>query len=44
MHNECNKNIFKAPRTLALFFATAVIFHILSEIFAFVGIYDTVEK
>lgn len=38
MHNE-SKNIFKAARTPAVFFATAVIFYILSGIFGLVGMY-----
>ncbi|XP_069673514.1 atlastin isoform X2 [Periplaneta americana] len=39
MHNE-SKNIFKAARTPAVFFATAVIFYILSGVFGLVGIYS----
>jgi atlastin len=39
MHNE-SKNIFKAARTPAVFFATAVIFYILSGIFGLVGMYS----
>jgi len=39
MHNE-SKNIFKAARTPAVFFAAAVIFYILSGIFGLVGIYS----
>ncbi|XP_021922722.1 atlastin isoform X3 [Zootermopsis nevadensis] len=39
MHNE-SKNIFKAARTPAVFFATAVIFYILSGIFGLIGIYS----
>ncbi|PSN43385.1 Atlastin [Blattella germanica] len=38
-HNE-SKNIFKAARTPAVFFATAVIFYILSGIFGLIGIYS----
>jgi atlastin len=38
MHNE-SKNIFKAARTPAVFFATAVIFYILSGIFGLIGMY-----
>lgn len=37
-HNE-SKNIFKAARTPAVFFATAVIMYILSGIFGLVGLY-----
>jgi len=39
MHNE-SKNIFKAARTPAVFFAAAVIFYILSGIFGLVGMYS----
>jgi atlastin len=39
MHNE-SKNIFKAARTPAVFFTTAVIFYILSGIFGLVGLYS----
>jgi atlastin len=39
MHNE-SKNVFKAARTPAVFFATAVIFYILSGVFGLVGIYS----
>ena len=38
-HNE-SKNIFKAARTPAVFFATAVIFYILSGVFGLVGMYS----
>lgn len=37
-HNE-SKNIFKAARTPAVYFALAVIFYILSGIFGLVGLY-----
>lgn len=37
-HNE-GKNIFKAARTPAVFFASALIFYILSGIFSLVGLY-----
>lgn len=37
-HNE-SKNIFKAARTPAVYFAVAVIFYILSGIFGLVGMY-----
>lgn len=37
-HNE-SKNIFKAARTPAVYFAAAVIFYILSGIFGLVGMY-----
>lgn len=39
MHNE-SKNIFKAARTPAVFFAVAVIFYLLSGIFGLVGMYS----
>lgn len=39
MHNE-SKNVFKAARTPAVFFATAVIFYILSGLFGLFGIYS----
>lgn len=39
MHNE-SKNIFKAARTPAVFFALAVAFYILSGVFGLVGIYS----
>nr|CAD7461025.1 unnamed protein product [Timema tahoe] len=38
-HNE-SKNIFKAARTPAVFFALAVIFYILSGLFGLLGIYS----
>lgn len=38
-HNE-SKNIFKAARTPAVFFAIAVIFYILSGVFGLFGIYS----
>lgn len=38
-HNE-SKNIFKSARTPAVFFAIAVLFYILSGIFAFIGLYS----
>lgn len=38
-HNE-SKNIFKAAKTPAVFFAIAVIFYILSGIFGLLGIYS----
>lgn len=37
-HNE-SKNIFKAARTPAVYFALAVVFYILSGIFGLVGMY-----
>lgn len=37
-HNE-SKNIFKAARTPAVFFALAVIFYVLSGIFGLFGAY-----
>lgn len=38
-HNE-SKNIFKAARTPAVFFAIAVIFYVLSGVFGLFGIYS----
>nr|CAD7204654.1 unnamed protein product [Timema douglasi] len=38
-HNE-SKNIFKAARTPAVFFALAVVFYILSGLFGLIGIYS----
>lgn len=38
-HNE-SKNIFKAARTPAVFFATAVIFYVVSGVFGLIGIYS----
>ena len=37
-HNE-SKNIFKAARTPAVYFALAVVFYILSGIFGLLGMY-----
>lgn len=37
-HNE-GKNVFKAARTPAVFFACAVVFYILSGVFGIVGLY-----
>lgn len=37
-HNE-SKNIFKAARTPAVYFAVAVVFYILSGIFGLLGMY-----
>ena len=39
LHNE-SKNIFKAARTPAVFFALAVVFYILSGVFGLVGMYS----
>jgi atlastin len=39
MHNE-SKNVFKAARTPAVFFVTAVICYVLSGLFGLIGIYS----